>query len=174
MIPTIVLALTTCFLFADGKQAGKAPSLVSARTIAFVSFDPGVQSDRLKQDAAQQFRKWKRYEVVSDPSHADLVVLLGAMPRKVSEEAFNAILDGKPSPVPVDLTNAVPYFAVFDANELRNGNGTMKPLWSVEAGEGMGHSIKKFKEMVGQADDTYYHDRDLLSKCMALGERCQR
>jgi hypothetical protein len=160
-------------LFADGKQV-KAPTLVSAKTIAFVSFDSGLQSDRLKQDAAQQFRKWKRYQLLSDPTQADLVVLLGAMPRKVSAEAFNAILDGKPSPVPVDLSNALPYFAVFDANELRNGSGTMKPLWSMEAGDGIGHSIKKFKEVVGQADDTYYHDRDLLSKCLAMGERCQR
>jgi hypothetical protein len=98
------------------------------------------------------------------------------MPRKVSEEAFEAVISGKPIPEPLDLSKASANFAVFDNAELRSLEASsVKPLWSADMpNSDLGSAVKKYKRVVDETSDAFYHDRDLLTKCLALGERCQR
>jgi hypothetical protein len=175
LVLILLATFAVTFLLAEPKEK-KPPTVVSAKTVSFVTFLTGPKAGQLTQQATDLFKKWKYYQVLADPSQADLIVLLGPMPRKVSEEVFDAIIAGRPAPQPLDLTGAAEYFAVFDGVELRSAElASVKPLWNTEMpNEDLRGAVKKYKKLVDETSDTFYHDRDVLSKCLALGERCQR
>ncbi len=172
----IFIAVFTAYMSGSDQMPKKAPTVVSAKTVSFVTFLSGSTGIQLLDEAADYFKKWKRYQVVSDPAQADLIVLVGPMPRHVSEEVFDAVVSGKPAPELPNLSEAQGQFAVFDGAELRSPDSSpVRPLWSTEMAKGdLRAAVKKYKRVVDETSDAYSHDRDLLSKCLQLGERCQQ
>ena len=171
----ILIACTARLSIAD-ERAQPKPAVLSAKTISFITFATGNQASTLKQQATDFFSKWNRYQVIGDPTRADLLVLLGPMPRRVSGEAFDAVLAGKTSPEPVDLSGAQAQFAVFDGGEVHGEvpvSGTLKPIWSTQMnGDNVKPAAKKYKQLVGLAEEDYDHMGLTFEKCRMVGLRC--
>lgn len=173
IFPLIVVA---GWAFAADQKPQLKPAVISAKTIAFITFANGGEANKLKQQATAFFSKWKRYQVTDDTTKADLLVLLGPMPRRVSGEAFDAVLAGKTSPEPVDLSGAQAQFAVFDAAEVHGEvpvSGTLKPIWSTQMnGDDVKAAANKYKRVVENAQDDYDHLGLTFEKCSIIGLRC--
>lgn len=170
-----VLAFSVLSTGTDQKSQPK-PAVISAKTVSFVTFASENEAAKLRQQASDFFSKWKRYEVVADPTKADLLVLLGPMPRRVSGDAFDAVLAGKQSPEPVDLSGAQGQFAVFDGSEVHGEvpvSGTLKPIWSTPmSGDDVKPAAKKYKQLVENAQEDYDHMGLTFEKCRMAGLRC--
>lgn len=162
--------------FADDKNRAAKPSVLSGKSIAFITFATGTEAEKLKTQASDFFVKWKKYEIDSDPQKADLLVLLGPMPRHVSGDAFDAVLAGKPSPEAVDTSGAQAEFAVFDGAEVHGSSpvtGTLKPVWSTEMnGDDVKSAAKKYKQLVDNTQESYDHMGLTFDKCRMVGLRC--
>lgn len=177
-IPAILVAFLTIatFTFTADQKSRPKPAVLSAKTIAFVTFATGNEADKIKQQATDFFAKWKRYEISSDPSRSDLLVLLGPMPRRVSGDAFDAVLAGKPSPEPIDVSGAQAQFAVFDGSEVHGDvpvSGTLKPIWSTQMnGDDVKPAAKKYKQIVDKVQEDYDHLGITFQKCQMIGLRC--
>ena len=178
---TLIAALmsTVCVfsptLAAEQKTTTK-PAILSAKTVAFITFATGGDADKLKNQASTSFTNWKRYRVSNDPAKADLIVLLGPMPRHVDEEAWDAVLAGKPLPGEVNIKGAPSQFAVFDAAEAHGdivSAGPLKPLWSTEmSGNDVVPAVRKYKSLVANIQDSYDHMGLTFEKCRMIGLRC--
>jgi hypothetical protein len=168
--------LSCLVLFAADQKSQPKPAVISAKTVSFITFATGSEAEKLKQQARQFFAKWKRYELSEDPTKADLLVLLGPMPRHVSGDAFDAVLAGKPSPDPVDVSSAQAQFAVFDGAEVHGEipvSGTLKPIWSTQmSGDDVKPAAKKYKQLVDNAQFDYDGLALTFEKCHILGLRC--
>jgi hypothetical protein len=57
------------------KQGAQSPRIQSAKTIYFRNL---TGSDAVGKDAVAQLKKWGKYQLVADPQHADLVLILTA------------------------------------------------------------------------------------------------
>jgi hypothetical protein len=170
-----VLSLFASFAFSTDKNSQPKPAILSGKTISFITFATGEEAGKLKREAAGFFDKWKRYQVVNDPTHADLIVLLGPMPNHVNSDAWDAVLSGKPSPVPVDTMAAQSQFAVFDASEVRGteGNGPLRPVWSTEMNSiDVKTAARKYKQLVDNTQESYDHLGLTFEKCRMVGLRC--
>ena len=171
----LVFATFVPALAADQKSQ-PMPAVLSGKTVSFITFASGDEGNKLKQQAADYFSKWKRYRVTDDPSKADLLVLLGPMPRRVSGDAFDAVLAGKTSPEPVDISGAQAQFAVFDGAEVHGDvpvTGTIKPVWSIPMnGDDVKAAAKKYKQLVDNAQEDYDHMGLTFDKCRMVGLRC--
>ena len=176
----ITAVVATAYVFsltlaAEQKTTVK-PAILSGKTVAFITFASGSEADRLKSQASTFFTKWKRYQVSNDPAKADLIVLLGPMPRHVDEEAWDAVLAGKPLPVEVNTSGAQSQFAVFDAAEVHGdiaGTGPLKPLWSTDVyGDDVIAAAKKYRSVVANIQDSYDHLGLTFEKCRMIGLRC--
>ncbi len=170
-----LIAASFCSFSAEQKSQPK-PSVISAKTVSFVTFANGDEADKLKQQATDFFSKWKRYEITADPTRSDLLVLLGPMPRRVSGDAFDAVLAGKASPEPVDVSGATAQFAVFDGAEVHGDapvSGTLKPVWSTPMnGDDVKPAAKKYKQLVDKVQEDYDHLGITFQKCQMIGLRC--
>lgn len=175
--------LLVCFLllaassmgFAADKNSQPKPAILSGKSVSFITFASGEEASKLKGEAATFFDKWKRYQVIDDPTHADLVVLVGPMPTHVNSDAWDAVLAGKASPVPVETVSAQSQFAVFDGSEVhgKENSGPLKPIWSAEMkGGDVTTAAKKYKQLVQTAQDDYNHLGLTFEKCHLLGMRC--
>lgn len=171
-----LVLLSALALFGSDQKAQPKPAVLSGKTISFITFSTGTEAAKLKQEATEFFSKWKRYQVLDDPTHADLLVLLGPMPSRVSGDAFDAVLAGKNSPEPVDLEGAQGQFAVFDGAEVHGDvpvTGTLKPVWSTEmSGEDVKSAAKKYKQLIDRTQDDYDHMGLTFEKCRVVGLRC--
>lgn len=172
----LLIFMTSLLLIAADKNAQPKPAVISANTVSFITFATGNEASKLKQQATDFFTKWKRYQVSDDPTKADLLVLLGPMPRHVSGDAFDAVLAGKPSPEPVDVSGAQAQFAVFDGAEVHGDvpvSGTLKPIWStpMDAAD-VKPAAKKYKQIVDNAQEEYDHMGLTFQKCQMMGMRC--
>lgn len=157
----------------DKQAKPKAPAVIAGKTISFVTFATGAEAVKLKQEATKFFTKWKRYQVLDDPSQADLVVLLGPMPSQVSGDAFDAVLAGKPAPQAVNTAGAQSQFAVFDSAELKSAEGPLKAVWSTPmSGTDVNAAANKYKELVSGAQDKYDNGGLTYQTCYAMGMRC--
>jgi hypothetical protein len=164
-----------CLFAAADEKVQPKPAVISAQTVAFITFSTGDEAKKLKDQTIAFFLKWKRYQVLDDPSRADLIVLIGPMPRHVNSDALDAVLAGKPSPVQVDTTGAQSHFAVFDGSEVHGQytGGTLKPVWSTEmSGDDVKTAAKKYKQLVDNAQESYDHMGLTFDKCRAVGLRC--
>lgn len=169
----LLLFVTALGFAMDKKAKANAPAVIAGKTVAFVTFATGDEGDKLKHKASDFFTKWKRYQVVEDPSQADLVVLLGPMPGQVSGAAFDAVLAGKPSPEPVNTAGAQSQFAVFSAAELKSPDGPVKAVWSTPmSGNDVNAAAKKYKELVSGAQEKYNNGGLTYETCYAMGMRC--
>ena len=179
---TLIAALmsTVCVfsltLAAAEQKTTAKPAILSGKTVAFITFATGSDADKLKNQASAFFTNWKRYQVSNDPARADLIVLLGPMPRHVDEEAWDAVLAGKPLPVEVNIKGAPSQFAVFDAAEAHGdvaNPGLLKPLWSTEMhSDDVIPAAKKYKSLVANIQDSYDHMGLTFEKCRMIGLRC--
>jgi hypothetical protein len=171
----LVLMFSLLSRAADQKSQPK-PAVISAKTVSFITFAGESDAAKLIQQAKDFFSKWKRYEVVDDPSKADLLVLLGPMPRRISGDAFDAVLEGKQPPEPVDLSGAQSQFAVFDGSEVHGDvpvSGTLKPIWSTSmSGDEVKPAAKKYKQLVENTQQDYDHMGLTFEKCRMVGLRC--
>ena len=176
LLLALLLLLVSTLSFAGGheKTPPKKPyPFLAGKTVAFVSFASGAQKDALKQQATGFFNKWKRYTVLDDPAQADLIVLIGPLPTKVSGEAFDAVIIGKEPPEAVDVAGAPSQFAVFDSGELRAPTGPVRALWSTPMnGNDVNSAAKKYKEVVHEVQDSYNNSGLTHENCSALGIRC--
>jgi hypothetical protein len=172
----LLVAVSFLSAFAADKNSQPKPAVISAKTVSFITFATGNEAGKLKQQATDFFFKWKRYQVTDDPTKADILVLLGPMPRRVSGDAFDAVLAGKPSPEPVDIAGAQAQFAVFDGAEVHGDvpvSGTLKPVWSTEmSGDDVKSAAKKYKQLVDNAQEDYDHMGLTFDKCRMAGLRC--
>src|SRR5579884_2672258 len=109
---SIMLLLGFSVLLSASDKVTNRPPLLAAKTVSFITFETGANAEKLKSEATTFFTKWKHYQVIDDPSKADLLVLLGPMPRHVNGDAWDAVLAGKSSPVAADTKNAPQEFAV--------------------------------------------------------------
>ena len=174
-LSALFLLVFSVLVAADQKSQPK-PAVISAKTVSFITFAHENEAAKLKEQATDFFSKWKRYEVSNDPTKADLLVLLGPMPRRVSGDDFDAVLAGKPSPSDVDLSTAQAQFAVFDGAEVHGEapvSGTLKPVWSTEMrGDDVKSAAKKYKELVENTQEDYDHMGLTFEKCRMVGLRC--
>lgn len=170
-----VLVFSVLSTGTDRKSQPK-PAVISAKTVSFITFAGESEAAKLKQEATDFFSKWKRYEVIADPTKADLLVLLGPMPRRVSGDAFDAILAGKQSLDPVDLSGAQGQFAVFDGSEVHGEapvSGNLKPIWSTPMNkDDVKPAAKRYKQLVENAQEDYDHMGLTFEKCRMVGLRC--
>lgn len=170
-----LVAISLCAFAADQKSQPK-PSVISAKTVSFVTFANGDEANKLKQQATDFFSKWRRYEISADPTRSDLLVLLGPMPRRVSGDAFDAVLAGKSSPEPVDISGVQAQFAVFDGAEVHGEvpvSGTLRPVWSTPMnGDDVKPAAKKYKQLVDQVQENYDRLGITFQKCQMIGLRC--
>ena len=171
-----LLIFCSLISFADDKNAQPKPAVLSGKTVSFITFATGAEADKLKNQASDFFAKWRRYQVADDPAKSDILILVGPMPRRVSGDAFDAVLAGKPSPEPVDLSGAQGQFAVFDGAEVRGDvsvSGTLKPVWSTEmSGDDVKAAAKKYKQLVENTQEAYDHMGLTFEKCRMVGLRC--
>jgi hypothetical protein len=63
----------------DMKHHGLPPKILSAKS---VYFDDRTDSRHIRDKALSQLKKWGRFEIVKDPTQADLILLLSASPYK--------------------------------------------------------------------------------------------
>ena len=170
------LLMAAVSVFASDQKAQPKPAVISAKTVSFITFATGNAADKLKQQATDFFSRWKRYDVSNDPGKADLLVLIGPMPRHVSGDAFDAVLAGKPSPEPVDVSGAQAQFAVFDGAEVHGEvpvSGSLKPVWSTEMnGDDVKLAAKKYRQIVERVQEDYDRLGVTFQKCQMLGLRC--
>lgn len=173
---TLLLGLVlSVAALADKRNEQPQPAVLSAKSVSFITFANGQNAADLKDQAAGFFRKWNRYRVVNDPTKADLVILVGPMPRHVSGDAWDAVLAGKPSPVPVDAAGAQSQFAVFDGSEIHGSDagGPLKPVWSTEMnGNDVKSAAKKYRRLVENTQESYDHMGLTFDKCRMVGLRC--
>lgn len=71
-----------CLITSAEEKAQPKPAVISAKTVSFITFSIGEDAKKLKDQTTAFFSKWKRYQIVDDPSQADLIVLIGPMPRQ--------------------------------------------------------------------------------------------
>jgi hypothetical protein len=79
------LTLATLALASSGfaqKQARISPKILAAKTIYF---ENKTASDTVGSNTLDQLKKWGRFQVVSDPKKADLIMLLTADPYRDGE-----------------------------------------------------------------------------------------
>lgn len=174
--PILLLILMARPVLAADQKSQPKPAVLSAKTVSFVTFATGDEANKLKQAATDFFSKWKRYEIAADPTRSDLLVLLGPMPRRVSGDAFDAVLAGKPSPEPVDVSGSQAQFAVFDGAEVHGEvpiTGTLKPVWSMPInGDDVKPAAKKYRLVVEKVQDDYDRLGITFQKCQMIGLRC--
>lgn len=158
------------------QKAQPQPAVLTGKTVTFITFAADSEATQLKNVASAFFMKWKRYQILDDPTKADLLILLGPMPRHVSGDAFDAVLAGRKPEHQVDVAGAQSQFAVFDGAEVHGDvpvNGTLKPLWSAEMN---GHDLKqparKYKQLVENLQEDYDHMGLSFEKCRIVGMRC--
>ena len=61
------------------KQLAQSPRILNAKSVCFLN---QTGSDPVGDHALAQLKKWKKFQLVSDPKRADLVFLLSADPYK--------------------------------------------------------------------------------------------
>jgi hypothetical protein len=169
------LTCCVCLLAVADQKVQAKPAVIAGKTVSFITFSSGDEAKKLKEQATTFFSKWKRYQVVDDPARADLIILVGPMPRHVNGDAWDAVLAGKPSPVQVDTSGAQSQFAVFDGAEVHGevAGGPVRPVWSTEmTGDDVKPAAKKYKQLVDNAQESYDHMGLTFDKCRMVGLRC--
>jgi hypothetical protein len=98
------------------------------------------------------------------------------MPRRVSGDAFDAVISGKSSPEPVDVSGAQAQFAVFDGAEVHGDvpvSGPLRPVWSTPmSGDDVKPAAKRYKQLVDKVQEDYDHLGITFQKCQMIGLRC--
>ena len=69
------------------KQLAHSPRILDAKTVFFLNT---TGSDAVGSEALAQLKKWGKYQIVSDRSHADLIFLLSADPYHGGDVLLNA------------------------------------------------------------------------------------
>src|SRR5271155_4174746 len=83
--PALLVLLATLAAFAlpasaqSGKHSQLSPKILSAKS---VYFDDRTGAPAAAKKAAEQLKKWGRYQIVSDRKQADLILLFSADPYK--------------------------------------------------------------------------------------------
>jgi hypothetical protein len=67
------------------KRMAQSPQILSAKTVCF---ENQTGSDIVGQNALAQLKKWGKFQLVADPKHADLILLLSADPYKGGNITF--------------------------------------------------------------------------------------
>ena len=167
----ITLLALSALAFADQKPKPQQPAVLSAKTVAFVTFDSSDKGQQLKKKASDFFSKWKRYKVVDNPHDGDLIVLLGPMPAKINSDALEAVLDGKQPSDPVNLAGARDEFAVFNGADMHaSSEVSLHSLWSSEMqGDDVNTAAKKFKEVVNKTAEKAGNAGLTNNDCYMLG-----
>lgn len=81
----LLIAILCATTIAAQKEAAKSPQILSAKSVYFKN---ATGSEKVGDSALAALKKWGKYQIVADASHADLIFLLSADPYKDGDLIF--------------------------------------------------------------------------------------